>query len=180
MFAYCENNPVNCSDPSGNAYQGIYSQINYNEHDHTYGGRRENFYAGSSQAYVEPTGTVIIGLGGIAMAGKGGSISIGFTFDFRGNMGIIFIPFVGGGFPTAGFYAFGTVTNAQTIYDQEKWAGQLGGSGTFLGYEYSIFLDPAVNSAYHGHTLSAGFTPNALPVEVHGGASYSILRWTSN
>ena len=35
---------MNYSDPSGNAYQGISSQFNYNEHDHTYGGRRENFY----------------------------------------------------------------------------------------------------------------------------------------
>ena len=45
MFAYCGNNPVNYSDPSGHAYQGIYSQINYNEYEHMYGGLRENFYA---------------------------------------------------------------------------------------------------------------------------------------
>ena len=42
MFAYCGNNPVNCYDPSGNAYQGIYSQINYSEFEHSYGGHREN------------------------------------------------------------------------------------------------------------------------------------------
>jgi hypothetical protein len=35
---------VNYSDPAGHAYQGIYSLINYNEHDHTYGGLRENFF----------------------------------------------------------------------------------------------------------------------------------------
>ena len=44
MFAYCGNIPVNYSDPSGHAYQGIYSQINYNEYEHMYGGLRENFY----------------------------------------------------------------------------------------------------------------------------------------
>ncbi len=47
MFAYCGNNPVNYEDSSGTAYQGFYRQINYNEHDHTYGGHRENFYGGS-------------------------------------------------------------------------------------------------------------------------------------
>lgn len=52
MFAYCGNNLVNYADPTGNAYQGIFSQINYNEHDHTYGGLRENFYALPEETFL--------------------------------------------------------------------------------------------------------------------------------
>ena len=45
MFAYCGNNPICYSDPKGYAYKGIYSQINYCEYEHSYGGLRENYYA---------------------------------------------------------------------------------------------------------------------------------------
>ena len=180
MFAYCTNNPVKRSDPKGYAYKGINSQINYNEHDHTYGGLRENFYAKTSQDYVQPTGTLTIGLGYVGTAGKGGAVTIGLIFDYHGNIGLMQTTYVGGGIPTAGYFVFATISNAPTIYAQQGWAGQTGVSGTILGYEYSLFSDATSNTSYHGHTFSAGFTPNALPIEIHGGASYSWLLWDTN
>ena len=53
MFAYCGNNPVSYSDQTGNAYNGINSQFNYCEYEHTYGGLRENFYTLPDVNYLD-------------------------------------------------------------------------------------------------------------------------------
>ena len=86
MFAYCGNNPVTYSDPSGHAYQGIYSQINYNEYDHTYGGLRENFYSLSCLDNApprDPSLAQIIALGHTAVR-SAAAYAVSTTFQWYG------------------------------------------------------------------------------------------------
>ena len=179
MFAYCGNNPVNCGDPTGHAYQGIYSQINYNEHDHTYGGLRSVNPVGFIMQLNSPRGTIALGITGSASGGVSGSASLGITADRDGNVGGIFTsgavmttnitPSYGGG-------VFISVSDADDIYNQNGAASQEGATFNILGVgisvDHSFFEDGDSGEIYNGYTVTVGPTITA-PIELHAGATSS-------
>ena len=161
-------------DPSGNAYQGIRSQINYNEYEHTYGGLRSVNPSGLLVEYQYPTGTVSVCLVTTVAYGYSVSTAQGVTLDWNGNIGHMHSTGVGAGFPSVGVALAITFTDAENIYLQRGLAAQVGGSvnvmGLSIGYDHSFFTNSETGALYQGHTYVIGLDAS-YPLEFHGGVS---------
>ena len=170
MFAYCGNNPLNYSDPSGTMY------IPGSDHAGTFGQDIAEMMHGYKRENDYDDKTLSFGISYVNMKGKGGSTSFGLTFDRIGNAGLFFTASVGGGFPASGYSFFITTTNAPNIYKQSGYSGQVGASATAgvvsIGAEQVFFSDTAANETYTGTTISAGGKA-ALPIEIHGTYGYT-------
>ena len=183
MYAYCNNNPVCYEDPAGTICMICISDdvsyfMNPPWKERSGAGRRSIHVESDLAIYrssFEPTGTLAVGVVYEAFAGGGGaSYSAGLVGDIKGNIGGMVSGGFGGGFPSEGLSGFISITNAPDCYALKGPSGVVGGSvnilGISIGIEYYAFNSQG--NAYHGLTLSIG-AEAALPVSVHGYASYS-------
>ena len=121
MFAYCGNNPVNCSDPTGTSW--INDLLDY---------LREKIEEEKEKSKDE-TGTKTVGFNFASAYGPASFASLGLASDKRGNIGIVISGGGGAGFPSTGVTIFATQTNAPTVEKLNGWGAQVGGSVTVLG-----------------------------------------------
>ena len=170
MYAYCNNNPANNTDPTGhcfikNAYKWLVKTIakpvvNYLQK------KTEN----------TPNITTTTGYSWSAAFGVSAAHSIGITRDMKGNIGVIVTDGAGGGFPTASFNSFSTISTAPTIYEQEGLGFVTGGSvdvaGISVGGEYGLCKNPDTNEAYHSFSVMGGVGA-PIPAEFHGEVTHS-------
>jgi hypothetical protein len=161
MFAYCGNNPVLRLDPAGYSWWGDFWEW-----------VKDSTEEKKEKASDNGNGTGTIGITTSAAFGIGGSVSLGITFDEKGNIGIAGTFNAGGGFPSAGIGGFVTVTNAPNIYKQNGLGTVVGASGgpgvIAVGGEFSIMADTENCETYYGGTISA--TAGLYPtfIEIHG------------
>ena len=160
MFAYCGNNPVNCSDPTGTSW--INDLLDY---------LREKIEEEKEKSKDE-TGTKTVGINFASAYGPASFASLGLASDKRGNIGIVISGGGGAGFPSTGVTIFATQTNAPTVEKLNGLGTQVGGSVTVLGgsvgAEYVLFADSDTGQGYQGITVSMGFSPLPFNVELHG------------
>ena len=124
--------------------------------------------------------TTTVGLTGSGAFGVGGSVSMGVTFDTKGNVGGALTVNGGGGFPSLGVGGYGSVNDAPTIYYQEGWGVAVGASGgpgvIAVGGDYNILIDHANGCAYQGGTVSVTYGLYPTLVEVHGEVGYTWVK----
>jgi hypothetical protein len=112
--------------------------------------------------------------------GFAGSLSVGYTFDAKGNIGRSYTINGGGGFPSAGVGVFIAGNNAPTIYHQGGMGTAVGASGgpaaVAIGGDYNTLIDKANGRTYHGGTVSLTYGLYPTIVEVHGEVGYTIVR----
>ena len=171
VFAYCSNNPVNYSDPTGhgivkNAIKWISKKIIRPIIKKVKG------KMGSKKNMTKTTGLNVSVAFGVDVSG-----SFGLTKDNKGNVGIVGTGCLGGGTPNASVSAFKTVTSAPDIYKQKGMSTQIGGSFTVMeigvGGEYVYFQDK--DGAYQGVTVLGGIGVSAIPAEIHGEEGFSVV-----
>ena len=168
MFAYCGNDPVNKFDPTGYSWWTDFWE-----------NAKDWIEQKKEEAEKEENRTTAVGGTAAAAFGLSASLSLGYTSDTKGNVGIIIAGSIGGGFPSLGAGAFRSVNNAPTIHHQKGLGTSVGGSGgpgaIACGGEYNTIIDTKSDTVYHGYTetVTCGFYPTI--VEVHGEASYSFV-----
>lgn len=168
MFAYCGNNPVMRLDPAGYSWWSNFWEW-----------VKDMTMEQKEKASENGNGTGTIGITTSAAFGVGGSVSLGITFDARGNIGIASTFNAGGGFPSAGIGGFVTVTNAPNIHKQNgigTVVGASGGPGVIaVGGEFSLIPDVEDCKTYYGGTISAtvGLYPSII--EIHGEVGYTSV-----
>ena len=180
MFAYCSNNPVNYSDPSGEAVNNRPMFIND-------GGSNSVLEKGVHSGFK--VGLNAINQGGTSgganktdfgfVIARGESISVntgiwsfeiqyGFAMDLKGNVAIQISPSGGassGGGLSISKSQFVTYTNASSVYDLAGSGYQIGGSASIPvlppmcatgGADLVTFPAPNGKDYYAGVSLSAG------------------------
>ena len=180
MFAYCSNNPVNYSDPSGEAVNNRPMLIND-------GGSNSVLEKGVHSGFK--VGLNAINQGGTSgganktdfgfVIARGESISVntgiwsfeiqyGFAMDLKGNVAIQISPSGGassGGGLSISKSQFVTYTNASSVYDLAGSGYQIGGSASIPvlppmcatgGADLVTFPAPNGKDYYAGVSLSAG------------------------
>ena len=173
MFAYCNNNPVCYSDPTG--YLSAAGGIG-NPNAMMRGGNNSNVIIHHLPSPDLFEGTITIGASASQYAGTGGGVSGGITFDGKKNASFAGTVALGAGTPSDGYSIFVSYTTAPTIDKLSGRAEYVGGSIAILlvtiGFEYSIFNDSYTGDAYHGFTILIG-PLSEIPFETHGGLSYT-------
>ena len=174
MFAYCQNNPVNYSDPQGTmqlvandgrpsliggALSGIKIGLDAINQGGTNGGSSKTDYG-----FVIARGESIAVNTGIWSF----EIQYGFAMDLKGNVAIQFSPSGGvssGGGLSLSKSQFVTYTNASSVYDLAGSGYQMGGSASIPvlppmcatgGADLVTFPAPNGKDYYTGVSLSAG------------------------
>ena len=165
MFAYCGNNPVIRNDATGYGWNDIWSGV------------KKWLTRQKEEAASNTGGTGTIGLTASAAFGGGGTISLGVTFDQKGNLGLVGTANAGGGFPTASIGAFASVSSATNIYKQSGLGTSVGASGgpgvIAVGGDYNIMIDQEEDKVYHGGSINASVGLYPTVVEVHGEVGYT-------
>ena len=137
MFAYCNNSPVNCIDPSGDlACQNSVRMSNDG------GGARS--LNGNPQIDSLPDNVGGKGVSFVFGFVAVGYISIYHVYDPMGNRAVAITLGGGGGLVSGGTsYGFGTVnySNANTIEDLAGWGVALGTTLGYVGGEISSGKD---------------------------------------
>ena len=164
MFAYCLNNPINSSDPSGhwiikNAIKKVANKVSSVVRK-----IREKTSAinGTFQSGTTVSGAVFVE----------GTASASIAIDAKGNIGIAFSYGNGIGLPNGSISKFRTITNAPNINALNGESYQIGGSvdvsGVSVGAEYTTFNDIITPKQYSGICVSAGVGLPNMPFEAHG------------
>ncbi len=196
MFAYCGNNPVNNSDPSGNAFLvaeggsssaigGVFAGIKVGLDAISQGGRNE-VSARTDYGFVVARGRSISVNTGIWSF----ELQYGFAIDMKGNIAIQVSP--SGGASTGGGLSlskseFITYTNASTIYNLAGSGYQIGRSASIPalppmcvtgGADYVTFPAPNAKDYYNGLSLSVGVGLGA-GYEAHAswGETYNVYTF---
>lgn len=172
MFAYCNNEPVGYSDPSGNWPQWL--DDFWDKAKELISDVRDDLVEEKERA-KNNTGTYSAGFVGSAGFGAGGSYSLGLVIDNRGNIGISPAYSAGSSLPSAFFGPFVTLTNASSIYTLGGDYGStliIGGSAGEVvgpGVDFLIINDPQKPSGQStGMTFQFGITAKVpVPFEIH-------------
>ena len=189
MFAYCNNNPVNCVDPSGHLPQEKIAS------DRIFAYESDSRFlticipAPSLLGPIAPPenpepGTTSLGFTCNAFFAVGISASFGITYDHAGNIGLIFSIETGGGCPGAGIGLYKTEMNCPTIYEQQGKGMTFGGSvnvgpiGVDKGHLVGLQDDWQPNG-YYGNSTSVTCGPG-LPGEIHGTIGETWILWSCN
>ena len=174
MFAYCNNNPIVHFDEYGTRFNDtnheIFAPI-------LYGANNSNiFYVYFPTPDLFETGTVIIGGGGSAYLGYGGSVSGGIAVDSDGDVALVGTLAIGGGSPSYGLSASFTYSTADDVSKLKGNAEYAGHSVSLLlvtiGYERAEWIDEDTGEKYYSYTLYIG-PPSTLFYEAHGGVSFT-------
>ena len=164
MFAYCENNPVNCGDPMGHAGYGMMSDWNPQEY----------FHKGKNPAAKPPELTIAVGFEGSAAFGPRATGGAQLALEtVSGDIYFLTYFGLGGGTPSASVGGTVTTTSANSVKYLEGLGATMGISGPLpiLGGG-SAGVELAFGKGYGGSTFSGSFgTP--LP-EMHGEVTYTI------
>ena len=168
MFAYCGNNPITRVDLTGLSWREFWENV------------KEWLEEKKEDAGSNIDGTVTIGITGSAAFGPAVSVSTGYTFDAKGNVGRIFTANGGGGFPSAGVGRYVAFNNAPTIYHQEGLGTAVGASGgpavINIGGDYNMLIDKTNGRTYHGGTVALTYGLYPTVVEVHGEVGNTWVR----
>ena len=170
LFQYSANNPVNNSDLDG--HRAIKNLLKKTL------GKVATYIHGKIVSYARKSknrnGTKSVGLSASAFLGFGVGISIGATYDKRGNRGLYLTGSVYVGTPSASIEATYSWTTAPTIMKQKKESYGIGGSIGSVGAEYQLFVDEEDwQKFYHSFTISGSLSP--VPAETHADYNYTVL-----
>ena len=173
MFAYCNNNPCNFSDPNGHMIQ---CRSEYGPHAMTYKGGGNPYRTPHWLIEKERPGTIAVGISGTIF--RGGLVltySIGFTIDREWNTAWIGSHFVGTGVEKTTLDGFISVTNATSIELQSGGATHIGAAIGDHSGEYFSFLDDT-GKGYHGLTYTHTFLETSeVPISYHVGTSDTVV-----
>ncbi|NPV92179.1 MAG: RHS repeat-associated core domain-containing protein [Firmicutes bacterium] len=191
LYAYCGNNPVNRTDPSGTTpgYNDATGECTNNQPGVTYTdvsvavytddeGNITGYSVNGNYISTESSwsGTRGIGLSGQTEAGLVLSVNWQVVWDGQGNKGITltFVPLTGGGTIDASLCGVYSRTGAMTINDLGGWSTNFGGS---VGYVVTGGVERTYGNNYTGMTYSGGV--GVAPAEVHATRSYTIMvyKW---
>ena len=173
MFANCNNNPCNFSDPNGHMIQG---RSEYGPNAMTYKGGGKVYCTPHWLIEEEKPGTLAVGISGtFSRGGFVGTISLGLTIDRNWNIAWMGSRFLGTGVEKTTVDSFVSVTNAPHIERQSGGTSHMGGAiGDYSG-EYFNFRDEDGNM-YHGlaytHTL---WEAGTAPISYHVGTSGTVV-----
>lgn len=179
MFAYCNNNPVVFSDPSGLcrcvgpndikiadcgsflcemsvAFRSYANSVQYADSYGAYVGASiatflSDWYYGTP-GYGDFEGTYTIGLSYSQTSNVGGGASVGICIDGQGNIGLVASGTAAVGTRSKGLSAFTSITDASSIAKLGGNSAQIGGSVSLVGAETVYFRDSATNELYSGAT----------------------------
>lgn len=194
MFAYCENNSIINSDPSGERRNGAVKRYiaRLNREKTLAAGRarrRSNQSSTKSIIYspelYNPIGyysynkcsTLSVGFSCSLGAGLYGSVSKGMSIDTSGNVAFVKSYTSGISTPTisaSGFFAF---SNAKSVFDLKGESIGIGGSADADGV--SVGMDVSWdNEGTFQEGVSVGVGP--VPYDIHGGKSYTQITSSIN
>jgi hypothetical protein len=142
-------------------------------------------YAGSNPTSAfDPLGLTTLSMGVTVSggAGAGGSFSLLFNADLKGNLSLTITPALGG-YGGVGGSVGGTlqVTNGSTVSDLEGTGTSTGGSlGLRPGAGPFVGVDAVIQPTARGWSVSAGWTGGLTPVELHSLLGYTWAPWRSS
>ena len=185
MFAYCMNNPVNMSDPTGNWPQWIKDAVKWVADKIV-----KPIVKGVQEALSEVDATYSRG---INISGTPSAfifnLQAGISVDTKGNVAIQGSAGGGvtGGSPGVSITTYQSVTNAPSIDKLEGPGYQIGGSAGVpvygvplaAGGDFNIIPDSTLNTTYLGVTTNGGFgTPGGeFHVEWSETATWNTTRF---
>ena len=173
MFAYCLNNPVNMSDPSGHWPQWLKNTVKW---------VAKNIGKPVVKAFQKALSKVDLTYStGVNVSGTPSAWSfngqIGVSMDTKGNVAI---QASGGGGVTSGtpsisVSSYRSITNAPSINELNGMGYQIGGSAIIpvggvpvaVGGDFNIIPDQERNKAYYGGTLTRGLAAGSPGGEFH-------------
>ena len=173
MFAYCLNNPVNMSDPSGHWPQWLKNTVKW---------VAKNIGKPVVKAFQKALSKVDLTYStGVNVSGTQSAWSfngqIGVSMDTKGNVAI---QASGGGGVTSGtpsisVSSYRSITNAPSINELNGMGYQIGGSAIIpvggvpvaVGGDFNIIPDQERNKAYYGGTLTRGLAAGSPGGEFH-------------
>ena len=183
LFAYCNNNPINQSDPDGHWPKWVKKAVKWIVKNVV-----KPVVKKVQKSFSKTNATHSRGIN-VSATPSAFSFNLqgGSSIDAKGNVALqcSYSGGVTGGNPSASITAYNSISNAPSVYKLEGTSYQLGGTlgvpvyGVPLaaGGDFNIIPDSELNKTYYGLTTNFGFGTPGGELHVEWGNTVTLISF---